>query len=120
MMIVDAKDNVAGRLASKVAKALINGERVTVINAQDLVMVGNKKSILEKYVPIQRKIIENLTPVLKKGGKIIYITCSAFKQENEDNISHFTENSSLKCISSNYFEGADLGADTMFVAVLEK
>ncbi|MGI6589361.1 MAG: 50S ribosomal protein L13 [Candidatus Iainarchaeum sp.] len=49
MMIVDAKDNVAGRLASKVAKALINGERVTVINAQDLVMVGNKKSILEKF-----------------------------------------------------------------------
>jgi large subunit ribosomal protein L13 len=48
-MIVDAKDNVAGRLASKVAKALINGERVTVINAQDLVMVGNKKSILEKF-----------------------------------------------------------------------
>ncbi|HPM85531.1 MAG: 50S ribosomal protein L13 [archaeon] len=49
MMIVDAKDNVAGRLASKVAKAIINGERVTVINSQDLVMVGNKKSILEKF-----------------------------------------------------------------------
>jgi large subunit ribosomal protein L13 len=48
-MIVDAKDNVAGRLASKVAKAIINGERVTVINSQDLVMVGNKKSILEKF-----------------------------------------------------------------------
>lgn len=49
MMIVDAKDNVAGRLASKVAKAIINGERVTVINSQELVMVGNKKSILEKF-----------------------------------------------------------------------
>ncbi|MDD2531182.1 MAG: 50S ribosomal protein L13 [Candidatus ainarchaeum sp.] len=49
MMIVDAKDNVAGRLASKVAKAIINGERVTVINSQDLVIVGNKKSILEKF-----------------------------------------------------------------------
>jgi len=48
-MIVDAKDNVAGRLASKVAKAIINGERVTVINSQDLVIVGNKKSILEKF-----------------------------------------------------------------------
>jgi large subunit ribosomal protein L13 len=48
-MIVDAKDNVAGRLASKVAKAIINGERVTVINSQELVMVGNKKSILEKF-----------------------------------------------------------------------
>jgi large subunit ribosomal protein L13 len=43
------QDNVAGRLASKVAKAIINGERVTVINSQDLVMVGNKKSILEKF-----------------------------------------------------------------------
>jgi large subunit ribosomal protein L13 len=32
-----------------VAKAIINGERVTVINSQDLVIVGNKKSILEKF-----------------------------------------------------------------------
>lgn len=49
MMIVNANENVAGRLASKVAKAIVKGEKVTVINAQDLVLVGNKESILEKF-----------------------------------------------------------------------
>ena len=49
MMIIDAKGLIAGRLASKVAKAIINGETVTVVNAQDAIIVGNKESILEKY-----------------------------------------------------------------------
>lgn len=49
MMIIDAKESVAGRLASKVAKAIIKGEKVTVINSQEAVMVGNKKNILEKF-----------------------------------------------------------------------
>ena len=48
-MIVDVKGLVAGRVATKVAKALIKGETVTVINAQDSVVVGNSESIMEKY-----------------------------------------------------------------------
>ncbi|MFA6065427.1 MAG: 50S ribosomal protein L13 [archaeon] len=48
-MIVDAKGLVAGRIATKVAKALIKGEQVTVLNAQDAVVVGNTESIMEKY-----------------------------------------------------------------------
>jgi large subunit ribosomal protein L13 len=48
-MIVDAKGLVAGRLASKVAKAVINGESVIVVNAEEAVIVGNKDNILEKF-----------------------------------------------------------------------
>jgi large subunit ribosomal protein L13 len=48
-MIVDVKGLVAGRIATKVAKALINGESVVVLNAQDAVVVGNPTSIMEKY-----------------------------------------------------------------------
>ncbi len=48
-MIVDVKGLVAGRIATKVAKALIKGESVTVLNAQDAVVVGNSESIMEKY-----------------------------------------------------------------------
>ena len=48
-MIVDGKGLVSGRLASKVAKAAIKGEKVVVVNAEQIVMVGNKESIIEKF-----------------------------------------------------------------------
>jgi len=48
-MIVDAKNAVVGRVASKVAKAAIKGEKVVVLNAEHAIMVGNKESILEKF-----------------------------------------------------------------------
>jgi large subunit ribosomal protein L13 len=60
MMIVDAKENVAGRLASKVAKAITKGEKVTVINAQDIIIVGNKESIMEKFtVRVDARVLAN-------------------------------------------------------------
>ena len=48
-IIVDVKDMVAGRVASKIAKMIINGENVTVVNAQDVVVVGTPAGIMEKY-----------------------------------------------------------------------
>ncbi len=48
-MIIDAKGLVAGRLSTKVAKSLINGESVIVLNAEEAVMTGNRTSIIEKF-----------------------------------------------------------------------
>ena len=48
-MIVNAEGLVAGRLASKVAKAAINGEEVIVINAEKVVLVGKKTAIMPKF-----------------------------------------------------------------------
>ena len=47
--MINAEGMVAGRLASKVAKALIKGETVTVVNTENLRMIGTKTSILAKY-----------------------------------------------------------------------
>ena len=48
-MIVDAKGLIAGRAASKIAKLLIRGENITVINAEEAIIVGKKESTMEKY-----------------------------------------------------------------------
>ncbi len=80
----------------------------------------SESSIFDKYVPLQRKIVQNLTSALKTKKHLIYITCSVFKSENEDNIKYFEENFDLKCLSSEYYEGSEIGADTMFIAILEK
>ena len=54
-MIIDAKDAVLGRMAAKVAKTLLNGEDVIIVNADLAVVSGTPKMIREKYAE-KRKI----------------------------------------------------------------
>lgn len=86
----------------------------------EMISSFSEKNLSEKYIPLQRKIVKNLTNALKPEKYLIYITCSAFKSENEENIRHFEENLGLKCHSSSYFEGSGLAADTMYRAILSK
>lgn len=59
-MIVDGKNLIAGRLASKVAKAVVKGEKVVIINAEDVVIIGKKENILEKfYTRTHVKVLSN-------------------------------------------------------------
>jgi len=46
---IDAKDSVAGRVASFAAKQAINGDEVIIINAAQAVMSGNRKYLLDRY-----------------------------------------------------------------------
>lgn len=47
--VYDASDKVLGRLASIVAKQLLTGKKVAVVNAEQAIISGNKKDILSKY-----------------------------------------------------------------------
>jgi large subunit ribosomal protein L13 len=49
MMYIDAKDMVLGRLASFVAKRLLNGESVCVVNAEKSVIMGKPETTLAEY-----------------------------------------------------------------------
>lgn len=46
---------------------------------------------IEKIIKIQKEILEVCSKYLKKGGELVYSTCSIFKQENEDIINDFIE-----------------------------
>ncbi len=60
MKIFDASGVVLGRLASNVAKAILNNEDVIVVNAEEAIITGNKKNILEKYMHrINRRSLVN-------------------------------------------------------------
>lgn len=48
-MILDAADLVLGRMASQIAKKLLDGKEVVVVNADKAVISGSKKSTLSEY-----------------------------------------------------------------------
>ncbi|MBI3412824.1 MAG: 50S ribosomal protein L13 [Candidatus Aenigmarchaeota archaeon] len=49
MKVIDATGKVCGRLASSVAKMLLNGEEVSIINAEKAVISGSLASITSLY-----------------------------------------------------------------------
>lgn len=48
-ILVDANNAVAGRLASVVAKQLLQGEHIVVINAEKAVLSGDRYSLIQEY-----------------------------------------------------------------------
>ncbi|MDY6765479.1 MAG: 50S ribosomal protein L13 [Halobacteria archaeon] len=47
--IVDGRQAILGRLASDVASSLLDGEKVVVVNAEDVVVSGERDDVIEKY-----------------------------------------------------------------------
>ena len=48
-MIVDGSNLVLGRMATVVAKKLLNGERVHIVNAEKVVVTGKKENAMSKF-----------------------------------------------------------------------
>ena len=71
------------------------------------------------YAALQKSIISNLVPHLKKGGRLVYMTCSVFKKENEDIVRFIEEEFNLKKEREEILGGWDIRADTMFIAAFQ-
>lgn len=48
-IVVDATDHIAGRLASTVAKQLLDGNRVSIVNCENIMISGSRKNIIKEY-----------------------------------------------------------------------
>lgn len=60
-VVVDATNLILGRMASYIAKRLLNGDRVVVINAEKAVISGGRRMIIdeyEKYV-LSKRVLKN-------------------------------------------------------------
>jgi large subunit ribosomal protein L13 len=53
-IIVDGTNMIAGRLCSHVAKLLINGNRVSIVNTENVMLSGDRDAIIKSY----RKFLE--------------------------------------------------------------
>ncbi|HLE76060.1 MAG TPA: 50S ribosomal protein L13 [Candidatus Bathyarchaeia archaeon] len=95
--IINANGLILGRMASKVAKRLLNGEEVIIVNAEKSVLSGKKKSkvaeakeFLEVGAPmrgpfhyrrpdrIMRKTVRGMLPFKQPKGKNAYKRLKVF------------------------------------------
>jgi 16S rRNA (cytosine967-C5)-methyltransferase len=73
---------------------------------------------IEFFQRLQKTIAANVIRFLKPGKPVIYITCSAFKAENEDVVDYLVKECGLKLEEIKVLTGYQNKADTMFVARL--
>ncbi len=48
-IVVDATDHIAGRLSTSVAKLLLKGNRVSVVNCEKIMISGTRSNIIKEY-----------------------------------------------------------------------
>lgn len=59
---------------------------------------------IKRLSDIQSDLLENIAPLLKKGGKLIYSTCTIDKMENEQVVKNFIENHSNFSVDVSFFK----------------
>ncbi len=79
-----------------------------------------KKEDLESLSEYQKKIIDNAVRYVKKGGKLVYSTCTLSPAENEENALYAVNKHGFRLIKERqFFQGID-GTDGFYIAVLVK
>jgi 16S rRNA (cytosine967-C5)-methyltransferase len=68
------------------------------------------------FSKLQTAIAGNVVKYLKTGKPLVYITCSVFKQENEEVVAWIVENLPLQLEKMEVIKGYKDKADTMFIA----
>jgi 16S rRNA (cytosine967-C5)-methyltransferase len=74
---------------------------------------------IDHYASLQRHIAMNAIRQVKKGGFFLYITCSVFSAENEENVAFIQKESGHTLLSARYYKGYDVKADTLFAALFK-
>lgn len=78
-----------------------------------------KKERIAAFQKLQQQIILHTMNTVKPSGFYLYITCSAFKKENEEQIAFIQANSALQLVEQQIINGYTAHADTMFAALFK-
>ena len=80
-----------------------------------------KKEDIKELVSLQKNILDNVTGYVKKGGIIMYSTCTLSREENEKNASYICQKHGFKPLfSKQYMPDDDMYMDGFFVSIMEK
>ncbi len=88
-------------------------------NTPEVLDQFDPKTIAE-FADKQYRIAKQLAYALKSGGKLIYLTCSAYTEENEGVVEKLSVLPELKFEKQQYFQHSTEGGDVLFGAVFRK
>lgn len=75
---------------------------------------------IQRYSSLQKKIVHRVWEKLNSGGHLLYITCSVFREENEEVVNFMQQQFSLQVVKMELLKGYDRQADSMFAALIKK
>lgn len=76
---------------------------------------------IENIIEVQAEILQNYAGMVKKGGKLVYATCSILPSENEEQVTKFINNNeAFKLVKQQTILPSINGYDGFFMALLER
>ncbi len=134
--IIDADGLILGRLASIVAKRLLLGEYIQIVNAEKAIISGRKKEIIERYKSwlkkrtatapwrgplhprrpdlLLKRTVRGMLPWKKERGKVAYKRLKVFigiPSELENKTISTFEDINLNHIRGNYMKLGELAQE---------
>lgn len=79
-----------------------------------------KEGRIREYSDLQKEILSRIIGTLRPGARLIYITCSVFRMENEEVAEFAVSEFGLKLLAMDILKGYEMRADSLFVAVFER
>lgn len=79
-----------------------------------------REELIGDFALKQKKILRQVSVSLGKGGFLLYITCSAFRKENEEITDYVSDELDLTLARTKLLCGYQEGADTMYAALFRK
>lgn len=78
---------------------------------------------VERIMGVQQDILQNYSKMVKKGGQMVYATCSILPQENSEQIKTFLESENGKdfeFVKEQNIFASETGFDGFYMALLKK
>lgn len=75
------------------------------------------QTMISEYQFMQKSIVSRLPAQLKPGGHLLYITCSVFKEENDEVVDYIEQSLGLGLVRKEMISGINEGGDHLFAAL---
>jgi len=75
------------------------------------------ETMISEYQFMQKSIVSRLPAQLKPGGHLLYITCSVFKEENDEVVDYIQQSLGLTLVRKEMISGINEGGDHLFAAL---
>ncbi len=75
---------------------------------------------ITEFAERQFRLVSNLLPYVREGGRLVYLSCSLYADENEQVVDRLCSTFGWQCLDQGYEQALLEGGDVLFGAVLSR